>query len=108
MTVSPDEIEISFFKSRGPGGQKKNVTESSVRVRHLPTGIVVLSTESRSQHRNKAAALEELEKRLQQRKRRPKSRVSTRPTAASKRRRLDAKKIQATRKKLRQRPGTED
>ena len=64
MPFRDDELEISFYKSRGPGGQKKNVTESAVRVRHIPTGIVVTATESRSQHRNKAAALEELERRL--------------------------------------------
>ena len=65
MAPIPDhDLEFSFFKSSGPGGQKKNKTESAVRLRHLPTGIEVIATQSRSQHRNRAMALEELERRL--------------------------------------------
>ena len=52
------ECLITPFKSSGPGGQKKNKTESSVRVRHRPTGITRIATESRSQTRNREAALE--------------------------------------------------
>jgi protein subunit release factor A len=99
-----DEIEIDFYKSSGPGGQKKNTTESSVRVRHLPTGIVVVATESRSQHRNKEAALEELERRLELRTRRRTPRIPTRQTRASKARRLDEKKRVGEKKRLRKGP----
>jgi len=104
MPFRDDEIDISFFRSRGPGGQKKNVTESAVRVRHIPTGIVVVATDSRSQHRNKAAALEELERRLAARRRRPKRRKPTKPSAASRRRRLEAKRLLSRKKHLRQQP----
>jgi protein subunit release factor A len=108
MPFRDDELEISFYKSRGPGGQKKNVTESAVRVRHLPTGLVVTASESRSQHRNKAAALEELERRLALRRRRRKPRVATRPSAASRRRRADSKRRLSEKKELRRRPETDE
>ena len=108
MPFRDDEIDISFYKSRGPGGQKKNVTESAVRVRHIPTGIVVTATESRSQHRNKAAALEELERRLTARRRRRKRRVATKPSAAARRRRVEKKRQHTRKKQLRRAPGDED
>ena len=54
------ECLITPYKSSGPGGQKKNKTESSVRVRHLPTGITRIATESRSQSRNRELALERI------------------------------------------------
>jgi protein subunit release factor B len=108
MPFRDDEIEISFYKSRGPGGQKKNVTESAVRVRHIPTGLIVTATESRSQHRNKAAALEELERRLALRRRRRKRRVATKPTAASRRRHAETKRKLARKKQLRQMPELDD
>lgn len=101
MSFREDEIEITFFKSRGPGGQKKNVTESAVRVRHLPTGIVVVGTASRSQHRNKEIALEELARRLERLRRRRTPRLSTRPTKASRTRRLEDKRRRGARKTLR-------
>lgn len=108
MPFRDDEIEISFYKSRGPGGQKKNVTESAVRVRHIPTGLIVTATESRSQHRNKAAALEELERRLALRRRRRKRRVATKPTAGSRRRHAETKRKLARKKQLRQMPELDD
>jgi ribosome-associated protein len=105
--VSPlrdEDIEISFFKSRGPGGQKKNVTESAVRVRHVPTGIIVVSTSSRSQHRNREMALAELERRLAKRHQRPKPRLKSRPTRASVTRRLEEKGRRSVLKRTRRRP----
>ena len=101
------ECEITPFKSSGPGGQKKNKTASSVRVRHLPTGLTRIATESRSQIRNRELALERLWEALQRRARRPKPRHATRPTSASVKRRLTEKRRAATRKQLR-RAGTEE
>ena len=101
MPIPKEDIEIDTFRASGPGGQKKNVTESAVRVRHLPTGIIVIATESRSQHKNKAAALEELEQRLAARNRRPKRRVGTKPTRGAKERRLESKREHAEKKKRR-------
>ncbi len=95
------DCEIEAYRSSGPGGQKKNKTESSVRVRHLPSGIVRLATESRSQHRNRVAALTRVWIELRRRERKPKKRVATRPGAAAVARRLDAKRRRATLKRER-------
>jgi len=102
--IPENELEFSFFRSSGPGGQKKNTTDSSVRLRHLPTGIVVVATRSRSQHQNKQLALEELERRLAARRRRRTPRVPTRPGRAAKERRMDSKRRQGLKKRLRQGP----
>lgn len=99
-----EDIEVTFYKSSGPGGQKKNVTESAVRVRHVPTGMIVVSTSSRSQRRNKQLALEELERRLAELRRPRKRRRATRPTLASRRRRLEGKRRRGETKRLRRPP----
>src|SRR5437762_10794100 len=95
-----EECDIVPFKSSGPGGQKKNKTESSVRVRHRPTGLVRIATESRSQARNRALALERLAAALAARARRRKPRIATRPGPAAHARRLTAKRIGSDRKRL--------
>ncbi len=97
------ECTVETYRSSGPGGQKKNKTESSVRVRHGPTGLVRVATESRSQARNREAALERLWTALQARARRPKPRVATKPTAASRERRIEAKHRTSAIKRLRAR-----
>ncbi len=55
---------VDVFRGPGPGGQKRNKTSSSVRLRHTPSGLVALSQESRSQHRNKTLALRRLRRTL--------------------------------------------
>jgi protein subunit release factor A len=95
------DCEITAFKSSGPGGQKKNKTESSVRVVHVPTGITRIATESRSQTRNKETALERVWLEIQRRARKRKPRIATRPTQAAKDRRIQVKKRAGTIKRLR-------
>jgi len=95
------ECDVETYRSSGPGGQKKNKTESSVRVRHRPSGLVRIATESRSQTRNRVAALERLWLALQARARKPKPRVATRPGRAAEARRLDAKRRASERKRAR-------
>jgi hypothetical protein len=51
---------VDTYRASGPGGQKRNKTSSAVRLRHLPTGLLVIAEESRSQHENKAMALKRL------------------------------------------------
>lgn len=58
--LNEKDIRIDFFKSTGPGGQHKNKTMSAVRLLHIPTGIIVTSDSSRSQHDNKSYAYEQL------------------------------------------------
>lgn len=58
------DVTVETFRASGPGGQHRNKTDSAVRAVHEPTGIVVTAAGDRSQHRNRAAALAELERRL--------------------------------------------
>src|SRR5580658_10000444 len=54
------QVEVDTYRASGPGGQKRNKTSSAVRVRHLPSGLIVIAEESRSQHDNRAKALQRL------------------------------------------------
>ena len=54
------QCEVDTYRASGPGGQKRNKTSSAVRLRHTPTGLIVIAEESRSQHDNKATALKRL------------------------------------------------
>lgn len=101
------ECEITAYKSSGPGGQKKNKTESSVRVVHQPTGLTRIATESRSQSRNREAALQRVWDALEKRRRKPKPRVATKPTRAAGERRLLLKRLRGNLKSLRS-PRPED
>src|SRR5918912_2814919 len=55
---------VDTYRASGPGGQKRNKTSSAVRVRHLPSGLIVIAEESRSQHENRARALRRLRQAL--------------------------------------------
>ena len=98
------ECQVTPYKSSGPGGQKKNKTESSVRVVHLPTGVTRIATESRSQSANRLHALERIREALQARRHKPKPRRATRPTAASRAERMDEKVRRSKLKRTRRRP----
>ena len=92
IELDEKDLVVTFYKSSGPGGQKKNKTESAVRIKHLPTGIIVTAAESRSQHENREKALERLRGRLAALQRRRKRRVPTQPGKAAVDRRISEKK----------------
>ena len=89
------EVVVEVFRASGAGGQHVNKTESALRLTHPPSGVVVIAQDTRSQHRNRETAFERLAERLERLNYVPKKRVKTRPTRASKERRLGAKKERA-------------
>jgi hypothetical protein len=58
------QCEVDTYRASGPGGQKRSKTSSAVRIRHPPSGLIVIAEESRSQHENRARALRRLRQAL--------------------------------------------
>jgi peptide chain release factor 1 len=101
VTIDPSEIRIDVFRASGAGGQHVNKTESALRLIHKPSGVVVISRDSPSQHRNRETAFERLVERLVRLNHVPKKRVATKPSRAARQRRLEAKKIRTVTKRTR-------
>jgi ribosome-associated protein len=102
------ECEVDTFRSSGPGGQHVNKTESAVRLRHLPSGVVVTSQQERSQHRNKMLCLRKLRKKIEKLNYRPAKRVPTKIPASVKNRALEEKARRSQIKRLRSKPGPDE
>ena len=102
------ECEVETFRASGPGGQHVNKTESAVRLRHLPSGVVVASQQERSQHRNKAICLQKLRDKVEQLNYRAPKRVPTRIPRSAKKRTLEEKSRRAQIKRLRSKPSSDD
>ena len=94
------ECEVETFRASGPGGQHVNKTESAVRLRHLPSGVVVTSQQERSQHRNKAICLQKLREKVD----RLNYRAPTRVPRSAKKRTLEEKSRRGQIKRLRSKP----
>ena len=62
--INKDTVEIKTMRSSGNGGQNVNKLESAVRIKHIPTGISIVSREERTQYSNKKAAVKRLEEKL--------------------------------------------
>jgi hypothetical protein len=84
------QCEVDTYRASGPGGQKRNKTSSAVRLRHPPSGLLVIAEESRSQHENRARALRRLRQALYLRLREPLTAEDLQPEALARRPELAA------------------
>lgn len=109
MSAVPDraqlerETTVTAFRAGGPGGQHRNKVETAIRITHVPTGITVVAADSRSQSRNRDIAFERLQARLAERARKRPARRPTKPSRASRKKRMDNKKRRSQIKHLRRR-----
>jgi ribosome-associated protein len=102
------EARIDYYRSRGPGGQRKNKKETAVRLKHLPSGVTVTATESRYQAVNKRRALQRLQEKLKQLNKPAKMRVPTVVSLEDKERRKREKRRLSQKKRWRRVVGEED
>ena len=126
VEIPLDEVQLRASRSSGPGGQHANVTASRVEAifdvgassalsdeqkrrvaARLGPRVTAVAQDSRSQTRNRELALERLRERLEKALHVPRSRRATRPTKASRERRLDAKRRGSERKAQRRRPSSD-
>ena len=97
-----NQVMIETYRSRGPGGQRKNKTETAVRLIHLPSGIRVIATEYRSQAQNRNLAFQRLRECLLKLNRPRKKRVPTPVPLQAIEKRREEKKVRSAQKRLRQ------
>jgi protein subunit release factor B len=96
------QVTVETYRSSGPGGQRKNKTETAVRLKHLPSGITVIATEHRSQAQNRELAFERLARRLERLNQPRKRRIPTRIPRKAVEQRIAGKKLTSFKKKQRQ------
>lgn len=117
LGVKEDDIEESFIRASGPGGQHVNKASTCVRIKHLPSGIEVRAEEERSQALNRYRArlrLAELEavllgRKTEEEQRREKiRRQKRRRSKRAREKMLDAKRRQGEKKRLRGKPGEDE
>ncbi len=98
------QVIIEPYRSRGPGGQRKNKTETAIRLRHIPSGLTVIATEYRFQSQNLKLAFQRLQERLQKLNQPRKRRIPTSVPMGVIERKQERKKIHSVKKRLRQKP----
>ena len=92
------QCDVQAHRASGPGGQHRNKAETAVRIVHRPTGVTVEGKDERSRSQNLRIALARLREKLERRAYRPPPRRPTRPTRASKERRVESKRRNAAKK----------
>jgi len=102
LKILKRQVIIETYRSRGPGGQRKNKVETAVRLKHLPSGLTVIAAERRSQTENRRLAFERLRKRLMKLNRPIRRRIPTPTPLRAVERRMEGKKIRSNKKRLRQ------
>jgi ribosome-associated protein len=102
------QCDVETYCSSGPGGQNVNRRSTAVRLRHRPTGLMVVCQRERSQWSNKLLALEDLRGKLERRDRRRRTRIPTAKTYGAKMRGLDEKKHQGQKKAERKKPDIDE
>jgi protein subunit release factor B len=103
-SILKKQVIVETYRSRGPGGQRKNKVETSVRLKHLPSGVTVVATEHRSQAENRKLAFERLRERLVKLNRPKKRRIPTSVSLKAIQKRIEGKKILSKKKCMRQKP----
>lgn len=104
LDVLKKQVIIETYRSRGPGGQRKNKVETAVRLNHLPSGITVIATEHRSQAENRKLALERLRKRLVKLNQPRRHRIPTSVSLKAIERRKEEKIALSKKKRMRREP----
>jgi protein subunit release factor A len=98
------QVVVETYRSSGPGGQRKNKTETAIRLKHLPSGMTVVATEHRSQAQNKKLAFERLRERLLRLNRPRRRRIPTPVPLRAVEKTKEEKRIRSAKKRLRQKP----
>jgi protein subunit release factor B len=101
------ECKFSAYRSSGSGGQHVNVTDSAVRLTHIPTGIVTTSNNERSQYLNKKECLVKLRKKVDKLNYKKPKRIATRVSKSVKRKNKVKNKMKSEKKRLRRSPSQE-
>ncbi len=102
------EARVEYYRSRGPGGQRKNKKETAVRLKHLPSGLTVTATESRYQAVNRRRAFQRLQEKLRQLNKPLKKRIPTVVPLGEGLKRREEKKRLSQKKRCRRKIREED
>jgi protein subunit release factor B len=101
LEILKRQVTIETYRSKGPGGQRKNKVETAVRLRHFPSGLTVIAAERRSQAENRRLAFERLRNRLMKLNRPIRRRIPTPTPLRAVEKRMEEKKIRSKKKRFR-------
>jgi len=102
LDILKRQVTIETYRSKGPGGQRKNKVETAVRLKHHPSGLTVIATEHRSQAENRKLAFERLRRCLMKLNRPKRRRIPTPTPWIAVEKRMTEKKIRSKKKRFRQ------